>query len=185
MATQSPVTSAPFGSLVNVFLKITNLTFGGGDPTMVALQREFTERRGWLTMEQHALIYSLARITPGTNVLAYCAGAAWTIGGTAAAAAALMVASIPASLAAVWLVIGYQHSSANRWAQAAVEATIAAVVGMMLSAAFALMRPQLTRSAWPRVIVFAGGTLLLREWFALGPVQLIAFAAAAGYWWYE
>ncbi len=179
------VTSPRFGSLVGVFLKITNTTFGGGDPTMVALQREFTERRGWMTLEQHALIYSLARITPGTNVLAYCAGAAWTMGGTVTAAAAVAVASIPSSLIAVWLVVGFENSSGNRWAQAAVEATVAAVVGMMLAAALAMVRPQLTRAAWPRVVVFTFGTLLLREWMRLGPVELIALAAAAGYWWRE
>lgn len=185
MAAETPVTPARFTSLVSAFLKITNVTFGGGDPTMAALQREFTERRKWLTQEQHALIYSLARITPGTNVLAYCAGAAWAIGGTAAAIAAVAVASIPSSLIAIWLVVGYQHSSANRWAQAAAEATIAAVVGMMLAAVFALVRPQLTRRGWPRVVVFTFGTLLLREWIGLGPVQLIALAAIAGYWWTE
>lgn len=185
METQEPIEKASLGSLIGVYAKITNSTFGGGDPTMVALQREFTERRRWLTLEQHALIYSLARITPGTNVLAYCAGTAWTIGGAPAALAALMIASIPSSLIAVWLVIGYQVSASNYWAKSAVNGMVAAVVGMMVAAAFIMARPSLKRSRWPRVVLFTGGTLLLREWIGLGPVQIIALSALIGYWWTE
>jgi chromate transport protein ChrA len=32
-----------------IFLRISNLTMGGGDPTMAALERELVERRRWLT----------------------------------------------------------------------------------------------------------------------------------------
>jgi chromate transport protein ChrA len=30
-----------------IFLRISNLTMGGGDPTMAALERELVERRRW------------------------------------------------------------------------------------------------------------------------------------------
>ncbi|MDX1984183.1 MAG: chromate transporter [Bryobacteraceae bacterium] len=172
-------------ALTGVFLKIANLTFGGGDPTMAALQREFTGQRKWLDMERHTLAYSLARITPGTNVLAYCAASAWLIGGLPAAVAAVIAASLPASLIALWLVIGYQASTSNRFAQAAVASMIAAVVGMMLAAAWALVKPHCTRRNWPRIVLYAGGTLLLREWLAIGPVQLVGICALAGVLWVE
>lgn len=181
-ATPPPVSLA---GVMNVFLRISAVTFGGGDPTMAALQREFTERRKWLTMEQHTLAYSLARITPGTNVLAYCAASAWLMGGWAASALAVVVSSVPASIIAVWLVMTYQYSAANPLAQAAVAATIAAVVGMMMAAALALVRPHITRQGWPRILIFAGGTLLLREVLGTGPVQLVALAAILGFWWVE
>jgi hypothetical protein len=56
-----------------IFLRVGSLTFGGGDPTMAALQSELVVTRGWLTGEQYALIYGLARITPGTNLVAFSA----------------------------------------------------------------------------------------------------------------
>jgi len=59
--------------LTGVFFRIGNTTFGGGLPTMAALQREFVEQHHWLTPEDYALAFSLARITPGTNVIAFCA----------------------------------------------------------------------------------------------------------------
>lgn len=172
-------------ALTGVFLRIGNLTFGGGDPTMAALQREFTGRRKWLSMERHVLAYSLARITPGTNVLAYCVASAWLIGGMTAAVAAVIAASLPSALIALWLVIGYQASTSNRYAQAAVAAMIAAVVGMMLAAAWALIKPHCTRRNWPRIVLYAGGTLLLREWLGVGPVQLVGVCALAGALWVE
>lgn len=63
------------GPLTALSLRIGNLTFGGGDPAMAALQRELVERRQWLTQEDFTLIWSLSRVTPGTNVVACFAGA--------------------------------------------------------------------------------------------------------------
>ena len=59
--------------LTGVFLRIGNTTFGGGLPTMAALQRELVEQHDWLSPEDYALAFSLARVTPGTNVIAFCA----------------------------------------------------------------------------------------------------------------
>ena len=59
-----------------IFLRVGNLTFGGGDPTMAALQSALVHARRWLDEEEYGLIYGLARITPGTNLLAFSAGAA-------------------------------------------------------------------------------------------------------------
>ena len=69
--------------LTSIFFRVGNLTFGGGDPTMAALQSELVATRRWLDEEQYGLIYGLARITPGTNLLAFCAAAGWLIAGWA------------------------------------------------------------------------------------------------------
>ena len=71
----------PIRRLTVLFLRVGSLTFGGGDPTMAALQSELVVTRRWLTAEQYALIYALARITPGTNLLAFSAATAWQIRG--------------------------------------------------------------------------------------------------------
>ena len=73
--------------LAGVFLRIGNTTFGGGDPTMAALQRELVDRQAWLTAEDFALAYSLARITPGTNVVAFCVAVGARISGIGGAIA--------------------------------------------------------------------------------------------------
>ncbi len=93
---------------------------GGGDPTITVLQRELLERRKWLDEEQFALSYSLARVTPGTNVLAFCAASAWILGGWIGAMAAVFAASVPSPLLAVWLTVAFEASTQDRLAQAIV-----------------------------------------------------------------
>src|SRR5438309_8949921 len=61
---------ATLARLTAVFFRIGNTTFGGGDPTVAALRRELIDRKGWLTDNDYAIAYALARVTPGTNVLA-------------------------------------------------------------------------------------------------------------------
>jgi len=45
------VTSFSIRRLALLFLRVGNLTFGGGDPTMAALHRELVVSRGWLHIE--------------------------------------------------------------------------------------------------------------------------------------
>lgn len=172
-------------ALAALFFKVGSTTFGGGDPTMAALQRELTERKGWLTREQYGLAYSLARITPGTNVLAFCAGAAYLVRGWTGSAAAVTGASAPSALIIVWLTIAFENASRSGITRQALAAVLAAVTGMMLASAWLLLRPGCTAQAWPRVAVLAGGTFLLRLWLGWSPVPLMFLAAAVGWFWPE
>src|SRR5262249_31143839 len=149
------------------------------------LQRELGERKGWMNEEQYALAYSLARITPGTNVLAFCAGSAYALRGWAASILAVAAASLPASLISVWLTVAYEAAVANRITKSAVEAMLGAVVGMMAASVLNLLRPSIQRRQWVRILIVTGGTVLLREVVGLSPVQLIGLAALAGGLWRE
>ena len=72
-----------------LYLRAGNLTFGGGDVITATLQRELVHTRGWLTMDQYGLAQSLAKITPGTGSLAFCAATAWMLRRWAGALAAV------------------------------------------------------------------------------------------------
>ena len=65
-------------AVTSLFARVGITVFGGGDPTIAILQREFY-RRDWLSPEKFAIAFGLARLTPGTNVLAFCAAAGWYI----------------------------------------------------------------------------------------------------------
>ena len=95
------MTSFSIRRLALLFLRVGNLTFGGGDPTMAALHRELVVSHRWLTPERYGLIYSLARATPGTNLLAFCAGVGWQLARLRGALAAVLSASIPCAAAVV------------------------------------------------------------------------------------
>jgi chromate transporter len=166
-----------------VFLRLGNLTLGGGNPTMAALERELVERRAWLSAEQYGLAYGLARLTPGTNVLAFCAGVAWRLRGWWGALAAVLLVTVPCSLLTVWLTHAYEALKANPLASGAISGMLAAAVGMMAAAAWHLIRPHARGRQMVRTLLLPAGAAVLSLAWALPPIQVLALAALAGYFW--
>jgi chromate transporter len=174
------------GRLGWVFLRIGNTTFGGGTPTIAALQRELMERQGWINEDDFALAYSLARVTPGTNILAFSAATAARILGLRAALVAVLAVTLPSAVLAVLITVGYESWRSNASVMAAVGGTIAAVVGMMWSSVWLLVRPHLGPPLRTiRAIVFTGGAFLAVWKFGLTPVRVIVMAALIGLLWKE
>src|SRR5258708_36060333 len=107
---------------------------------MAALQRELVVTRGWMTAERYGLIYSLARATPGTNVLAFCAGVGWQLARFRGALAAVLSASIPCAAAVVWFTYVYTRWLSNPLARSAIGGMFAAAGGVHAAASFPLLR---------------------------------------------
>lgn len=172
--------------LTGIFLRIGNTTFGGGIPTIAALQREFVERRGWLSAEDFGLAFALARITPGTNVIAFCAAAGSRILGFRGALAGALSETAPSALLAILITQGYETWRTDPLVMAAMEGTVAAVVGLMWSSVWSLIRPySKTMAEALRSTVFSGGAFLAIWRFGVTPLPIIAFAAFAGFLWQE
>lgn len=169
------------GSLALVFLRIGNTTVGGGEPTVAALQRELS-RRGWLSPAEFGIAYALARITPGTNMLAFCAAAGWYALGFAGAVAAVLAVTIPSSVLVVWLTEVCEAGGRVAWLGAAVGATVAAAVGIMASAALSLVRSQVSKGGALAAALIVPGAFLLRS-YGFSPLQILILAAATGLVW--
>ncbi len=149
---------------------------------MSALQSELLAR-DWITPSHYGLIYSLTRITPGTNILAFCAGVGWQVLGVRGAIFAVLAVSIPSAALVILLTAGYGFWKSNPFAMAAISGMLAAAIGMMATGAFLLLRPQLRVGRWLRAMVVAGAALALTLWFGLSPVQVLALAAITGLVW--
>ena len=172
--------------LTGVFLRIGNSTFGGGVPTIAALQRELVEQRSWLSPEDYALAFSLARVTPGTNVIAFCTAVGAQILGLRGALAGALAETVPSAVLAVLMTQGYESWRTNAWVLAGVGGTIAAVAGMMWSSIWSLVRPQFRdpKSALRAAIITLGAFLAIWK-FGLGPLPIIGLAALVGLVWQE
>lgn len=171
-------------AVTNLFLRVGVTVFGGGDPTIAILQREFF-RRNWLSPEKFAIAFGLARLTPGTNVLAFCAAAGWYILGLGGALAAVLAITIPASVLVVWVTSAYDLTTHNRLAQSIANALLAAAVGTMIGAALLLVRTQCRRGRWLRPVAISTGAFLLAYVAKLTPLQVIGVAALVGFFWPE
>jgi chromate transporter len=164
-------------------LRIGNLTFGGGDPTMAAFHRELVVSRRWLAPERYGLIYSLARATPGTNLLAFCAGVGWQLARLRGAVLAVLAASIPCAAAVVWFTYVYTLWRSNPLAMSAIGGTLAAAAGMMAAAAFQLLRPRWRRGGRLRAVTIVAGAFLLSFVLKMPPIQVLGIGAIAGLLW--
>jgi chromate transporter len=178
--------SPTLARVTGVFLRIGNTTFGGGTPTIAALQRELIDRKHWITEDDYAMAFALARVTPGTNVLAFCAATAARILGFPAAVAAVLAVTVPSAILAVLFTVGYESWRTNRIAMAVIAGAVAAVAGMMLSSIWLLVRPHI--GGWwrtARSLFFFGGAFLAAWKFGVTPLPIIAAAVLVGFFWEE
>lgn len=158
--------------------------FGGGDPTIAILQREFY-RRQWLTPEKFAVAFGLARLTPGTNVLAFCAASGWYILGLGGALAAVLAITIPPSVLVVWLTRAYDLTAHSKLALSVANALVAAALGTMVGAALLLVRIQCKPGRWLRPVAISTAAFLLAFVAKLTPLQVIGVAALVGFFWVD
>ena len=84
-----------------MFTRYANFTLGGGSATVAVMHRELLDKRQWLSPDDFTLCFALARLTPGTNLLAFCTGVGWLLRGMAGAVVALLAASIPCTVMVV------------------------------------------------------------------------------------
>ena len=172
-------TKLSIGKLASVFLRNGTLTFGGGDATTASLQRELVGNRHWLSERDFGTCYAVSRITPGTNLLAFCTAVGWRMMGVRGALLALLLASVPGAALLIVLTGFYDAAPSNPIVLSAVHAALAATVGIMLSSAWILLRPSLRRRRL-RTVALVAASLFLSFYASFSPLEIIAFAAVVG-----
>lgn len=156
-----------------------NRTVGGGHASIELLRRRSTSR-GWLDDRGHGLLVAVSRLTPGTNILAYCVMLGWRFHRAAGAAAALAAASVPAALIVFGLTVTLARIDRYAVVRALLALGILVAGALVLASAWNLLRPYV-RPAIRRnaVLVLAVAAALT----ALGatPVRTLLAAAAVGF----
>ena len=166
-------------ALARVFVRNGTFTFGGGDATTASLQRELVANRGWLSEHEFGACYAVSRVTPGTNLLAFCTAVGWTLLGLRGALSALLLASIPGAVVLMLMTGFYGAAARNPWLMSAIHAALAAAVGIMLAAVWTLLRGPLRRRP-ARTVVVAAPALVLSLYGLLSPLEVLALAAGFG-----
>jgi chromate transporter len=142
LADKDPVQTCPgLGRLTWAFVRYGNFTLGGGSATAAILKRALVEKRRWLTEDQFTLCFALGRITPGTNLLAFCTGCGWLLRGMPGALISLLAASIPCSIFVIVLSALFNHWRDNHFAQEAIHGAIAAAVAITAKTSWTIAKP--------------------------------------------
>lgn len=168
--------------LARVFARHANTTWGGGSATIGALHDQIVAKRGWLDELTFQLAYALSRLTPGTNLLAFCTAAGWSTRRWAGAVVALLAASIPCALLAVGATAFYEQLHGNPYFEAAAAGALASAVAIMLSTAWVFAGPHVKAAPWKAVLIVPAA-IALSLGLHLAPVHILLLAAAAGLVW--
>ena len=163
-----------------VFIRYANLTLGGGSATTAVLHRELLEKRNWLDNDRFTLCYALGRVTPGTNLLAFCAGFGWLLSGFPGAVVALLAASIPCAIIVTVLTGLFSHWQENAFTQAAIHGMVAAAVAITVKTCWTIAKPHYHGKARLRVVIIGTAAFLLHVVAGISAIQVLLLAAIIG-----
>ncbi len=166
--------------MAKVFVRHGSFTFGGGAVIMLALHREALERRGWIDEDDFGLCFALARLTPGTTVLAFCAGIGLRMRGLSGAMVALLASSLPCAVMVIAATALFAFWQDNHWVQAAIHGAIAAAVALTVWGVWSIASPYLKGPTLYRALLIAATAFLLFQVVGLSPIQVILTAAVGG-----
>ena len=166
--------------LVMIFLRAGNLTFGGGDPTVALLHHELVEKRSAITPQQYATCFALARVTPGTNVLAFSAAVAYLMRGWIGAILAVTAGSIPSAFIVLLATKLAVSDHQNLLMQSAIQAIIAAVIGLIAFTVVQMVRPRWNSGERIHVVLIVTLSLAAAAFGLLPPVAILGLAALYG-----
>ena len=167
-------------ALASVFARYGNSTFGGGTATIVEIEKHIIDEHQWLSRDDSHLAYAICRLTPGTNLLAYCVGVGWRIRGVGGAAVALTSASLPCAAFAVVLTMFLSTWSAYPFTKSALKGALAAAIGIMIGTAWTMIRPAIQQRHYARTLLYGIVACVLAVIGALTPFQLLLVAAVTG-----
>jgi chromate transporter len=131
--------------LLRYFLYLGSLGFGGPVALVGYMQRDLVERRRWFTREEYVKSLALSQLAPGPLAaqLAICLGYVHSrITGATLVALAFILPSFVMTVAISWL---YVRFGGLPWMQAAFYGVGAAVIGIIVLAAWRLARLTMTK----------------------------------------
>jgi chromate transporter len=146
---------------------------------MELLRRSFVARN-WLTDSTHAVIMAVSRVTPGTNILAYCTAIGWTFRGWRGSAAALAAASAPSSILIFAFIAVLTRALQYRAVQAGMAVGLFVACYLVIASAWVLLRPYVRGPRRWRVFAVSAASVALYM-SGMTPVRILLLSAAVGF----
>ncbi len=163
--------------LLVTFLKFGCFTFGGGWSIIAQIQKEFVEKRGWITNEELLDYTSVGRSVPGLMIgnVSFLFG--YRTAGLPGALAALLGITFPPFVIMLAVTAIYSVFRDHPLAARAMAGVRAAVVPIIVNALTKLLSAGLKEA---HSYVIAAGALLLCLLTPLSNVVIVLLGAAAG-----
>lgn len=127
-------------------------SFGGGAATLAIIQREFIDRRQWISEERFTRDWALCQAVPGINLLALAVLIGRRLGGRMGIISAMIGMLIPSFLITLALTVAYSRVQNSPLVEKAIHGVIPAVTGLGLATAYqmgkSLLRDGLREGTW-------------------------------------
>jgi chromate transporter len=179
-STASRTERPSLASIADVFTRYGNFTLGGGSATSAVIHGQVVTRRHWVTDQQFGLCYALGRLTPGTNVLAFCTGIGWLLRGLPGALVALLAASVPCTLIVIVITALFREWQGNAVAQAAIHGAVAAAVAITAKTSWTIAGPLYRGGARLRVVLIGAAASGLYVVLGVPAIYVLLGAAVVG-----
>ena len=161
--------------LFRTFFRISAFTFGGGYAMISLMEREVTERNGWIAKADFLDLLAIAQTSPGPISLNTAIFVGYKTRGLGGALAALAGLVLPPFVIILLIAIFFPRIQHHPVVEAAFTGMRPAVLALMLWPVIALAR-QLHPALIAAVLAVAGGIWYL----SLSPVWFVAAGAALG-----
>jgi chromate transporter len=133
-----------------------------------------------LNDEKSTLCFALGRLTPGTNLLAFCTGVGWLLRGAVGALVALLAASIPCAVMVIVLTALFRQWQDNGIAQAAIHGAVAAAVAITAKTSGTVARPIYKSGAHLRVALTGAAAFGLYVVLGVPAIYILLLAGLIG-----
>lgn len=145
---------------------------------MELLRRTFIAK-GALDETGNGGLVAVSRLTPGTNILAYCVGLGWSLHRWPGALVSLAVSSLPASIIVCALAAALVRVHESPIVAVILAAAVLVATLLVFSSAAALLRPYANRGSAMRASIVAlfCGALLVAD---VTPVRILLLSAVLG-----
>ena len=137
-----------FWRLFLIWATIGLQSFGGGASTTFLIQREFIEKRHWMTMEEFTHFWSLCVLTPGINLVGMTILIGRKFGGIGGVCSSLLGMLLPSAALTCLIAAIFKDVESLPAVQAVVKGIVPATAGIMFIVGlnFALPQFKLARS---------------------------------------
>ena len=129
-----------FFILIFAMMKVGLFTFGGGYAMISLLDREFVERRGWLSSDDFLDLVTIAESTPGPIAINCATYIGYKRAGVLGSIGATLGMCIPSFLIIYLISIFFDQFIEIEWVAAAFEGIQACVVFLILSAGIKMLK---------------------------------------------
>ena len=160
------------------FFKFGCYTFGGGWPIVAQMQKEYVQKRGWLTEEELLDITSVGRSLPGLMIgnVSYLFG--YHVAGVPGALACLLGVVLPPLIILTVVTWCYTQVCGNIYVMRAMAGVRAAVVPIIASAAMGLRKGALAEKSGYFIMLLGLGLYLL---LGVNCIFIVLLGALIGY----